>query len=85
MRRHGFVVAPRVVFPTLILVVAVMFLIFASLDGQNVPAARILGTAIVGAAILILFAVLAILSRGRRERDSEKVTRHATLPAGRAP
>jgi hypothetical protein len=71
MRRRGFVASPRVVFPTLIIVVVVMFLIFASLDGQAVPAARILGTAIVGAAILILFAVLAIMARARRGRDSE--------------
>jgi len=65
-RRHGFVASPRLVFPALLLIVAAMFLIFASQDTQYVSGARILGTAIVAIAIIILFAILAVTSRVRR-------------------
>jgi hypothetical protein len=70
MRRHGFVVSPRLVFPALLIVVLVMFFVFAPLDSQGVSAARILGTVIVGAVIIVLFLILAILSRVRRGKDT---------------
>jgi hypothetical protein len=67
--RPGFVASPRIVFPALLVVVIVMFLVFASIDSQDVSQARIDATAIVTAAILILFAVLAVVSRVRRGID----------------
>ena len=73
-RRHGFAAPPRIVFPALILIVLAMFLVFATVDSQNISAARILGTVVVGALILILFAIMAILARGRTRREPEKAT-----------
>jgi fumarate reductase subunit D len=63
--RAGFTASPRLVLPVLV-VVMVVFLILASLGGQDVSSARILGTAIVGAIIIALLGVLAIIARGRR-------------------
>ena len=72
MRRPGFVASPRLVFPALIVVVVTMFHIFDSFGNQDVSTARILATTIVGAVILILFAVLAIAARRSRVAVREK-------------
>jgi len=67
--RRGFVISPRVAFPVLLVVVIAMFLVFASTDGGVVPDARITGTLIVTVALLLVFGLLALLTRsdGRRE------------------
>jgi hypothetical protein len=70
-RRAGFVASPRTAFPVLIVIVALMFLLFASLDTQGVSPARIFGTALVGALILLLLGTLALLSRGKKPAPND--------------
>ena len=62
-RRPGFVVSPRIAFPALLIIVVLMFLVFASLDSGEVSGARVVATVIVTAAILILFGILFVASR----------------------
>jgi hypothetical protein len=78
-RRRGFVISPRLAFPVLLVVVLLMFLVFASLDRGYASTARIVATAIVAGGILLLFGVLAFFSRVRRpEQDA---ARSRALPA----
>jgi peptidoglycan/LPS O-acetylase OafA/YrhL len=65
-RRPAFAVPPRIALPVLLVIVAAMFLLFVSLDTNGVSVARIAATVVVSAAILVLFAVLALVSRASR-------------------
>jgi hypothetical protein len=69
-RRRGFPASPRLVFPLLALVVLAMFFVFRNLGGQDITAERIAATAVAGAALLILFGLLAIAARVRRRTES---------------
>ncbi len=74
-RRRAFVVSPRIAFPALLVIVILMFFVFASLDSGDVSTARVVATVIVSAAILILFGMLAVASRvGRRESSEDQGT-----------
>lgn len=82
-RRHAFVVSPRLTFPALLVIVIVMFFVFASLDSGDVSSARVVATVIVSAAILLLFGILAVASRmGRRGTSEDQGT---SSPAESAP
>ncbi len=75
VRRHGFVVSPRLTFPVLLVVVLLMFLVFATVDSGDISDVRIVGTIIVTAGILILFGILIVLSRaGRRRPETDSAT-----------
>ena len=71
-RRPGFVISPRIAFPVLLVVVILMFFVFASLDSGEVSTARVVATAIVASAILILFGILAVVSRFRGSEPAEE-------------
>lgn len=66
MRRPAFAVPPRVALPILLVIVGTMFLLFVSLDSNGVSIAKIAATVVVTAAILVVFAVLALVSRASR-------------------
>ncbi len=66
MRRPAFAVPPRVALPILLVIVGTMFLLFVSLDSNGVSLAKIAATVVVTAAILVVFAVLALVSRASR-------------------
>lgn len=71
-RRTGFVLPPRMAFPVLLVVVLVMFIVFASLDARDVSAARVVATAIVLTVILVVFGILALVSRVRPRNGEEE-------------
>jgi hypothetical protein len=65
IERRGFVASPRVFVPVLMVLVALLAV--ASLSGGEVSSARIVATVVVGTAIVVVFGVLAVLSRARKE------------------
>jgi ABC-type dipeptide/oligopeptide/nickel transport system permease subunit len=67
-RRRGFVISPRIAFPVLLVVVLGMFIVFVTMDGGAVSTARIVGTVLVSIALIVMFGILALISRLARER-----------------
>jgi len=74
-RRYGFIISPRLAFPVLLVIVLLMFLVFATMGG-GVSDARIVGTVVVTVGLLLLFGILALLSRsgGPKPRNAEAST-----------
>ncbi len=85
IERHGFVVSPRVVVPVLMVLVALLAV--ASLSGGEVSSTRIVATVLVGMAVVVVFGVLAVLSRARggtgaEERPVREANGDLTLNSG---
>ncbi len=68
-QRPGFVASPKTIIP--VVIVVVLLILVSSLGSGDVSTARLAATAIVGALLVALFAILAILSRARARRESQ--------------
>jgi len=72
-RRRGFVISPRIAFPVLVVLVLAMFVVFFTLDSGAISMARIASTVLVSIALIVMFGILALLSRiGRDRRPSQQ-------------